>query len=456
MSLASINPATGELIQNYSEFDLNIVYSSIEKTQIDFLKWRKSTFAKRRELFFNLAHILEKQKEEYAHLITIEMGKPIKQSLAEVQKCAWVCKYYAEEGEKLLTKHTVATEASESFVSYQPLGIILGIMPWNFPFWQAIRAATPAIMAGNAFILKHSSNVSECALAIEKLFKQAQAPENLFTNIRVSGSHMETIIAHPLIKGVTLTGSTQAGIKVAAQAGTHLKKTVLELGGSDPYIVLRDANVQQAAKACAVSRMINNGQSCIAAKRFIIEAPIYEQFLDAFLEEMKKYKMGDPLKEETLLGPMAKHVLRDELHLQVSKSVEQGAKLELGGELPLESKGAYYPATVLSNVRPGMIAYQEELFGPVASIIKVENEEDAIQTANDSSFGLGAAIFTQNLEKGKALATEAIESGTCFVNDFVKSDPRLPFGGIKHSGYGRELGTYAIYEFVNIKTICVA
>ena len=386
--------------------------------------------------------------------MTLEMGKPIAQSRAEVEKCAWVCEYYAENAEKFLSDELITTDASKSFVTFQPLGVVLAVMPWNFPFWQVFRFAAPSLMAGNSGILKHASNVSGCALAIEEVFREAGFPKNLFKTILVPSSEMESVIKNEKIKAVTLTGSVPAGKSVAKTAGSVLKKTVMELGGSDPYVILEDADLEMAAETCVNARLINGGQSCIAAKRFIVVEKIYNEFEKLFVEKMKLKKMGDPFDESNDLGPQASVSLRDDLHKQVEKSIKLGAELLLGGKIP-EIKGAYYPPTVLSNVKKGMPAYDEELFGPVAAIIKSKDETEAIKIANDTIFGLGAAVFTSDMKRGEKIAKEKLQAGCCFVNAFVKSDPRLPFGGIKESGYGRELSAFGIKEFVNIKTIYI-
>jgi len=365
-----------------------------------------------------------------------------------------VCDYYADNAEKFLQPEGIETDASKSFVTFQPLGVVLAVMPWNFPFWQVFRFAAPALMAGNAGVLKHASNIPGSALAIEDVFLKAGFPENIFRTLLVGSGQVETIIENPLVKAVTLTGSTSAGRAVARKAGEMLKKSVLELGGSDPYVVLEDADLEASVMSCVASRLINSGQSCLAAKRFVVVESLRERFEELFVERMRAEKMGDPLQEETSVGPQARHDLRDELHNQVRKSIEKGAKCLLGGELP-EGNGAFYPPTVLSDVKKGMPAYDEELFGPVAAIIPVKDEVEAIQVANDSIYGLGAAVFTQDTAKGERIAANEIEAGSCFVNASVKSDPRLPFGGIKESGYGRELSHYGIKEFVNIKTVFV-
>jgi succinate-semialdehyde dehydrogenase/glutarate-semialdehyde dehydrogenase len=384
-----------------------------------------------------------------------EMGKPITQGKAESEKCAWVCDYYAEHAEAFLAPEPVETDASKSYVAFKPLGVVLAVMPWNFPFWQVFRFAAPALMAGNVGVLKHASNVPGCALAIEDIFRQAGLPANVFRTLLIGSKQVAAIIEHPVVRAVTLTGSTPAGQAVAKKAGAVLKKTVLELGGSDPYVILSDADVEAAVGTCVASRLINSGQSCINAKRFVVVASQRERFEHHFVEQMKAVNMGDPLAADTEVGPQARSELRDELHEQVERSIDKGARCLLGGYIP-DGPGAFYPPTVLTDVRKGMPAFDEELFGPVAAIIAVPDDDDAIQVANDSSFGLGAAVFTADVRRGEEIAADRLEAGCCFVNSFVKSDPRLPFGGIKESGYGRELSHFGIREFVNVKTVYIA
>jgi len=452
--IKSINPANLKLLETYQNMQPSEVEHIINLISNAFNSWRNTTFKERSLLMQNAAKILNKKKEAYSKLMTLEMGKPIAQSRAEVEKCAWVCEYYAEKAEKFLADELIETDASKSFVTFQPLGIVLAVMPWNFPFWQVFRFAAPGLMAGNAGILKHASNVSGCALAIEEVFREAGFPDNLFRTILVPSSQMEGVIRNNKIKAVTLTGSVPAGKAVAKTAGSVLKKTVMELGGSDPYLVLEDADLEMAADTCVNSRLINAGQSCIAAKRFIIVEKIYNEFEKLFVDKMKVKKMGDPFDESNHLGPQASVTLRDDLHKQVEESIQLGAKVILGGKIP-EIEGAWYPPTILSNVKKGMPAYDDELFGPVAALIKVKDEKEAIEVANDSIFGLGAAVFTKDIERGEKIAKEKLQAGCCFVNSFVKSDPRLPFGGINESGYGRELSSFGIREFVNIKSVYI-
>lgn len=449
-----IDPATGKVVRDFAEATPAEARAMVAAADAAFLEWRKSSFAQRSKLMKAAAGQLREQAKSFASLMAEEMGKPIRQGEAEIEKCAWVCDYYADNAELFLQPESIATDGGSSYVTFQPLGVVLAIMPWNFPFWQVFRFAAPALMAGNAALLKHASNVPGSALAIERVFEQAGFPKNLFRALLVGGSRVDSVIEDSRIRAVTLTGSTQAGKTVAGKAGLMLKKTVLELGGSDPYIVLQDADIEHAVKTCVASRLINAGQSCIAAKRFIVVESVSDRFQKLFVEEMGAYKMGDPHDRETDIGPLARHDLRDELHQQVLKSIDRGAKCLLGGEIP-KGEGAYYPPTVLAEVKPGMPAYEQELFGPVAAIIPVRDEKEAIESANDSVFGLGAAVFTEDIERGERIAAEQLQAGCCFVNALVKSDPRLPFGGIKESGYGRELSSYGIKEFVNIKTVYI-
>jgi succinate-semialdehyde dehydrogenase/glutarate-semialdehyde dehydrogenase len=453
-TIDSINPATNQVIQSYQEMSSFEIKEIIDKAHAAFLSWKNTTFNNRRELLVKVAEILNTNAKKYAALMTQEMGKPINSGTSEVEKCAWCCEFYAENAERFLQPETIITGAHKSFITFRPLGVVLAIMPWNFPFWQVFRFAVPAIMAGNVGILKHASNVTGCALAIEEIFKEAGFPENVFRTIIASGKLIDEMIPHPNIAAVTLTGSTRAGKNVASIAGSCIKKVVLELGGSDPYIILEDANLEEAVDLCVASRLTNSGQSCIAAKRFIVVEAIRSQFETLFVKKMSSMKMGDPMREDTEVGPQARFDLRDNLNQQVQKSIEKGAKCLLGGKIP-DTKGAYYPPTVLTDVKKGMPAYEEELFGPVAAIIPVKNENEAIYVANDSIFGLGAAVFTRNVEKGEEIAAKKLDAGICFVNALVKSDPRMPFGGVKESGYGRELSHYGIKEFVNIKSVVI-
>ncbi len=452
--MKAINPATGKLIKQYTQYTDEEVAGIVGAADLAFDSWRRTDFATRRRLMQRAAQILRERSPQYGRLITMEMGKVLAEGIAEVNKCALVCDYYAENAESHLAEQHIPTEAGQSFITYQPIGPVLAIMPWNFPFWQVFRFAAPTLMAGNTGLLKHASNVPGCALAIEEVFVDAGFPENVFRTLMIGGSRVAKVIDNPGVKAVTLTGSTPAGREVAAAAGRAIKKTVLELGGSDPYVILEDADLPKAASSCATSRLLNSGQSCIAAKRFIVVEEIAEEFTTLLVKEMAARKLGDPLEEGIDMGPMARPDLRDELHQQVVLSVKEGAKLVLGGIVPT-TVGSYYPATVLTDVKPGMPAYDDEMFGPVASVITAVDEADAIRIANDTVFGLGAAVYTQDLQRGRRIATKELHAGCCFVNDFVKSDPRLPFGGIKESGYGRELHALGIREFVNQKTVLV-
>ena len=452
--MKSINPYNGETLRIYSEFSESKIKLEIEKANEAFNFWKKTSFDERSELIRNVARILKENVEEYAELMMKEMGKLFRDGVAEINKCALVCEYYAENAEKFLTPEIIHTEASHSYVTFNPLGIVLAIMPWNFPFWQVFRFAVPALMAGNVGILKHSSNVCGCALAIEDVFRKAGLPENVFTTLLIGSAKVDFVIENPLVRAVTLTGSTEAGKSVARKAGEMLKKCVLELGGSDPYLILDDNDLERTVAICVRSKLINTGQSCIAAKRFIVLERFKERFEDLLVKQMAHQKIGNPKHNDTTIGPLAKYDIRGELHKQVRDSIDKGAICVLGGWLP-ELRGALYPPTVLTNVPKGSPAYEEELFGPVAVIISAKDEDDAIQIANESKFGLGAAVFTSDDEMGTRIAEKELEAGCCFVNDLVRSDPRLPFGGIKESGYGRELSQYGIKEFVNIKTVYV-
>jgi succinate-semialdehyde dehydrogenase/glutarate-semialdehyde dehydrogenase len=455
MAIRSVNPSTGELVRTYREHGPEEVRGIVEAVDGAFRSWGLTPLPERAALMRRAARLLETRKHESARLMALEMGKPLAQGRAEVEKCARACEYYAESAPSFLEDREIRTDARRSFVTFEPLGVVLAVMPWNFPFWQVFRFAAPALMAGNAAVLKHASNVPGCALAIEEIFREAGFPRDLFRAVLAGSAEVEGIIEHPAVRGVTLTGSTPAGRAVARKAGEMLKKTVLELGGSDPYVVLEDADLARAVETCVASRLINSGQSCIAAKRFIVPDAVRGEFEKRFVEAMAARRMGDPLEEGADLGPLARIDLREEVHRQVRESVERGARCLLGGRVP-EGPGAFYPPTVLTDVRKGMPAYDEELFGPVAAILPVHDEEAAIAVANDTPFGLGAAVFTRDVARGERIASRRLRAGSCFVNAFVRSDPRLPFGGIKDSGYGRELGEYGIREFVNVKTVYVA
>lgn len=454
MTVESVNPSNGKVIRSYSFMTNAQVNNAIEKAHRAFAIWKKESFSKRGEKVKKLAALLRKNSADYARLMAEEMGKPVSQGRKEIEKCAWVSDFYSENAEKFLSAEPVQTGMSKSYIAFEPLGLILAVMPWNFPFWQVFRAAVPALMAGNVILLKHASNVPGCAEAIEKIFEDSEFPLGAFSNIFVETKDISSLIEHPLIQAVTLTGSVPAGRSVAAKAGGCLKKTVLELGGSDAYVVLADANLSETVKVCGEARLINGGQSCVAAKRFIVEEKIYEKFLAGLADFMKSQKMGDPLDEQTMVGPMARMDLRKQIHWQVKESIKKGAKLIIGGHIP-KGKGSYYPPTVLGDVRKGMNIFDEEVFGPVAAVIRAKDEDEAVELANDTDFGLGGAVFTKDLEKGEHIARDGLNAGLAFVNTNVQSDPRLPFGGIGQSGYGRELSSFGIREFVNIKTVCV-
>lgn len=449
----TINPATGEEIASYDRITADEAKEKIAKANKVFQSWKNESFEKRAKLMHKLADILENNTDKYATLATQEMGKIIGQSRGEVEKCARICRYYADNAASLLENRPVETEASKSYVTFQPLGVLLAVMPWNFPFYQVIRFAAPALMAGNTCVLKHASNVQGCAFALEEMIEKAGFPKGIFANLNISSDAVEEVIENEHVKAVTLTGSEPAGRSVAAIAGKNLKKTVMELGGSDAYIILEDVDLEEATDLAVFGRLQNNGQTCIAAKRFVVLDKIYDDFLEMFTEKMQAKKMGEPMDEDTFLGPMARADLRDELHDQVEKTVIQGARLVIGGKIP-KQKGAYYPATILAEVEPGMEGFDNELFGPVASVIKAKNEEHAIELANDSTFGLGSGVITGDKDRGEKIALQ-LEAGNSFVNKLVASDPRLPFGGIKNSGYGRELSGYGIREFTNTKSIWI-
>jgi len=454
VALVSVNPVNGQRLREYEEHSDTRVAELLEAASRGFSSWRRTSFSERRRALEEAAAVLEEREPALARLMALEMGKPLAQGRAEVAKCAFVCRYYAEHGETFLRAEDVATDASHSFVAYQPLGPVLAVMPWNFPLWQVFRFAAPALMAGNVGLLKHASNVSGCALAIEEALHAAGVPQGAFRTLLVSSARVKALVEAPEVKAVTLTGSTPAGRAVAGAAGAALKKSVLELGGSDAYVILEDADLEAAAEACAASRLINSGQSCIAAKRFVAVEAVHDRFAELLVERMAARRMGDPLAEGVDVGPQARTDLRDELHGQVERSLRAGARALLGCEKPAGA-GAFYPPSVLAGVAKGMPAFDEELFGPVAAVVRARDEADAIRLANDSVFGLGAAVFSGDVGRAERIAATQIEAGSCFVNSFVRSDPRLPFGGIKESGFGRELGVWGIREFVNVKTVYV-
>ncbi|OSY87584.1 succinate-semialdehyde dehydrogenase [Tenacibaculum holothuriorum] len=448
-----INPATGKKVAEYQRIDVSEAKQKVAQSKNTFDSWKKLSYDERATYMRKLAKVFEKNKETYAQLATQEMGKTITQARKEMDKCILIINYYADNIHTLLDNENVKTEATKSYVTFMPIGVILAVMPWNFPFYQVIRFAAPALMAGNTGVLKHASNVQGSAFALEEAFREAGFPEGAFTNLNISAGNVKDIIEDKNIVAVTLTGSDPAGRSVASIAGQNLKKTVLELGGSDAYVILDDADLEQATDLATFGRLQNNGQTCVAAKRFVVLDAIYDQFLKLYTEKMEAAKMGDPTDESTYYGPMARLDLRDEIHEQVNKTISQGGKLVLGGNVP-EGEGAYYPATILADLKPGMEAFDNELFGPVASVIRAKDEAEAIELANNSQFGLGSGVITGNKERGEKVALQ-LEAGSSFVNKLVVSDPRLPFGGIKNSGYGRELSGYGIREFVNTKSIWI-
>lgn len=452
--ISSLNPATGKLIKNYDLLSEGEVLKRIDRSQKAYLDWRKITFAQRSKYFLKVADVLEKNIDEYAKLITTEMGKTLTESVAEVKKSALACRHFANNAETYLQSEAIKTDASRSEVRFDSLGTIFLIMPWNFPFWQVFRAAAPAMMAGNAVMLKHASNVPGCALAIEDIFIKAGIPKDTFQTLLINSNMTKILIAHPQIKTISLTGSDRAGSIVASLAGSKIKKTVLELGGSDPFIICQDADLKKAAKVGAGARLIVAGQSCIAAKRFIVNKKIADKFLKYFSEEMKSKKVGDPLDPKTDIGPLASEQIVNTIDNQVKRSIKLGAKVIVGGKR-IEGKGYFYPPTVISNLTSKMPVYCEETFGPVAAVIVVEDDEDAVRVANDTKYGLGSAVWTKSRKRAEYFIKN-IEAGNVFVNSLVKSDPRLPFGGIKASGFGRELSEQGIKEFVNIKSVYIA
>ncbi|WP_347372605.1 NAD-dependent succinate-semialdehyde dehydrogenase [Aequorivita sp. Q41] len=446
----SINPYTSAKLKSYKNHTEEEVSQLINMANKRFYSWRETSFSKRKKLMLSAAKALEDNKMEYAKTITLEMGKPISQAIAEVEKCAWVCQYYAENSEKQLQHEIIKTAAHKSYVSYEPLGVILAIMPWNYPFWQVFRFAVPALMAGNIAVLKHASNVFGSALNIEKVFKDAGFPENCFTTLLVGSNAIEGIIENKNIKAVTLTGSGPAGAAVASIAGKNFKKTVLELGGSNALVVMKDCDMDKTINTCVQARFQNTGQSCIAGKRVLVDAAIAEEFIKKLLIKVRELKAGDPMNEETYVGVLAREDLAEEIEKQVSASIKAGAKLEIGGK----RQGAYFEPTVLTNVTEKMPVFNEETFGPALSVTTFTTIEEAVALSNNSKFGLGVSLFTTNIEAAEKLAFQ-FDEGAVFINELVKSDPRLPFGGIKQSGYGRELSEHGIREFINRKTIYI-
>jgi succinate-semialdehyde dehydrogenase/glutarate-semialdehyde dehydrogenase len=453
MPIISHNPATGEDIQKFEELTDEQIKDKIAKAELAFRAYKKMPIEKRSEMLKKVAAHLRENKITYGALITEEIGRPIAPSIAEIEKCAVACDYYAEHGPEMLKREMVVTDAKESYVSLEPLGIVFAVMPWNYPFWQVLRFAAPALIAGNVGLLKHASNVPCCAEAIEHIFLECGYDEGIFQNVFVSGGRTEVIIRDPRVKAVTLTGSEWTGRKVAEIAGDEIKPLVLELGGSDAFIVLASADIEKAARVGAAARLQNCGQSCIAAKRFVIEESVYDRFLELFTAEFKNYIPDDPTKPDVAIGPIATYSGLEEVDKQVVSSVEKGANVLIGGSR-IEKPGYFYTPTILTGVKSGMPAYNEEIFGPVASVIKVKDEVEAIRVANDSPFGLGSSLWSRDTEQIERLIPQ-IEAGCVFVNSMVKSDPRLPFGGIKKSGIGRELSYFGLREFVNVKTVSI-
>ncbi len=453
MAIQSINPATGEILRTFSEFTTDQIDAALEQAHHAARRWRTTPFAQRSNHMRALAQRLRSDKARWAGLITAEMGKPIVESEAEIEKCAWNCEFYADHAEGFLARESVPTSAIESYVEFEPLGVVLAIMPWNFPFWQVFRFLAPALMAGNGSVLKHASNVPQSALAIEELVRRAGFPQGLFRTVLVGGSAVAGIIADPRVQAVTLTGSSAVGADVAATAGRHIKKQVLELGGADPFIVLADADLDEAARTGVRARNQNTGQSCIAAKRFIVEEAVADTFVAKFAEAVRALRVGDPTDRATNVGPLARGDLREDLIRQVEGARSKGARVVTGGS-SLNGKGYFYAPTVLDDITADSPVFKEETFGPVAAVIRARDVEDAIRLANDSEYGLGASLWTRDLSRAKDIAPR-IEAGSVFVNAMVASDPRLPFGGIKRSGYGRELGVFGIREFTNIQTVCI-
>jgi succinate-semialdehyde dehydrogenase/glutarate-semialdehyde dehydrogenase len=453
MAIQSVNPATGKITKTFKPENAVEVDKKIQQADKAFSKWKKKTVKERVELIAKLADHMVKNKEEYAKVVTEEMGRPYKDSVSEMEKSAKICKYYIENGEKFLAPEEVKTEATKSYVQYDPIGVILGVMPWNYPFAQAFRPAIPALISGNTFILKHASNVPQSSLLIEEAFKKSGFPEGVFTSVLIEGASTEQLIADDQIAAVTLTGSEAAGKQIAALAGKHLKKTVLELGGSDAFIVLDDADIEEAAKIAVKARAVNGGQSCNSPKRFIVHEKIADKFTKIFLEEAKKLKVGDPFNPDTNIGPVAREDLLEHLHWQVHESLRHGARLLLGGE-KIEGEGFYYKFTVVDQAKKGMPVFDEEVFGPVAVISEVKSEDEAIEVANDSHLGLSASVWTKDIKKSEKFIHN-LHVGLVFINQPVRSDPRLPYGGVKKSGYGRELGIHGIREFVNIKSVVI-
>jgi len=454
MVMQSINPATEEVLRTFEEMSTQEVDSALQQVHEAFPRWRKTSFEERSAGLRAVARVLREDKAHWAGLITAEMGKPIVEAEAEIEKCAWNCDFYAEAAPGFLAPEHIKTDADESYVAFEPLGTVLAIMPWNFPFWQVLRFLAPALMAGNTSVLKHASNVPQCALGIEEVIRRAGLPEGVFRALLVPGSGVEKLIGDPRVQAITLTGSSEVGEKVASEAGRNLKKQVLELGGSDPFVVLADADLDAAAKTAARARNQNSGQSCIAAKRFIVEETVADEFVEKFAAAVKALRVGDPSARDTNVGPLARGDLRESLVTQVDASLKKGAHAVIGGTV-IDRRGYFYAPTVLDGVSLDMPAFREETFGPVAAVVRAKDPDEAVRLANDTEYGLGAALWTGDIERAKQLASR-IEAGAVFINGMVASDPRMPFGGVKRSGYGRELGSYGIREFCNIQTVVLS
>lgn len=454
MAIVTLNPATGRPLRSYRELTARELDRALDRAARAFADWRRLTFPQRARHLRALARELRRGADQFAALITAEMGKPVAQARAEIEKCALNCEHFARDAARFLADERPAGAPAHRYVTYQPLGVVLAIEPWNFPFWQVFRAAAPALMAGNTMVLKHASNVTGCALAIERIFHRAGLPRGVFQTLVVGGARAERLVADDRIAMVTLTGSTAVGRRVAAQAGAAMKKGVFELGGSDAYVILADADLDLAAELCAESRLYNTGQSCVAAKRFIVVESVRAAFEEKFAAALSARRPGDPTDPATQLGPLARADLRRELHGQVRRSVRAGARVRLGGAVP-RGPGHFYPPTLLTGVKPGMPAFDEELFGPVAAVVSARDEAEAIRLANLTPYGLGAGVFTRQRRRGERIAREQLQAGNAFVNEFVRSHPTLPFGGVKLSGHGRELGAWGIREFTNVKTISV-
>jgi succinate-semialdehyde dehydrogenase/glutarate-semialdehyde dehydrogenase len=454
MSIATINPTTGETLRTFDSLTEKEIETKLSLAAAAFEKYRQTTFKQRSQWMERAADILEKDKLKFARIMTTEMGKPLQAAIAEAEKCAKVCRYYAEKASEFLADVPITTDASKSYISYQPLGVVLAVMPWNFPFWQVFRFAAPSLMAGNVGILKHASNVPQCALAIADIFQQAGFPEGVFQTLLIGADKVEAIIQDDRVKAATLTGSEPAGAALAAAAGKQIKKVVLELGGSDPFVVLESADLEAAVNTGIQARMLNNGQSCIAAKRFIVAEAIADKFEKLFIERFKALKVGDPMQEDTDIGPLATKSILSDLEDQVQRAIDGGAKVLIGGKALKDSSGNFYLPTILTDIAPDSAVAREEFFGPVAMLFRVKNIDEAIALANDIPFGLGASAWTNQPEEGERLIKD-LEAGSVFINGLVKSDPRLPFGGIKRSGFGRELSSQGIHEFVNIKTVWI-